>query len=337
MMLGLRRSIWLERAAIVLLGFQGVRNEWIAEQVGVGRHQVGVWRRRWQRAWERLTRLECREPRAVLERAIARTLRDAPRPGAPGKFTPEQVTQLLALACEPPENSGRPIDHWTHAELADEAARRGIVESISPSRFGELLREAELKPHKSRYWLNTKEKDPQAFQEQVERVCHTYLDAPRAAAKHGTHTVSTDEMTGIQATERIAAAKPIEPGRPVRIEFEYRRHAAQTLIGNFDVTTGALVSPMIGATRTEADFARHVAHTVATDPEAPWVFVVDPLNIHSSETLVCYVADACGLEEPLGKKRQSRRVEVDGDARGHSWLAGNTVFGSCTYRNTRLG
>jgi transposase len=305
-----------QRAAMVLLGFQKLRNEQVAERVGVGRHQVGVWRRRWQDDWERLTCLECGETRAALRRAIIRTLSDAPRPGSPGKFTPEQITQIFALACEPPENSGRPITHWTHAELADEAAKRGIVESISPTRVGELLREAKLQPHKSRYWLNTKEKDPQVFQAQVETVCQTYLDAPRQASEHGTHTVSTDEMTGVQALQRIAATKPMQPGRPVRVEFEYKRHGTQTLIANLEVTTGELVSPTIGATRTDEDFARHVATTVAADPEAPWVFVVDQLNIHSSEALVRYVADACEIDEPLGKKRQSGRAEVNGNAQG---------------------
>jgi transposase len=305
-----------QRAAIVLLGFQKVRNEEIAVEIGVGRHQVGLWRRRWQDDWERLTKIECGESRAVLERAIRQTLSDAPRPGSPGKFTAEQIAQIFALACEPPENSGRPITHWTHAELADEAMKRGIVESISATRIGELLREAKLQPHKTRYWLNTKEKDPQAFQEQVETVCQTYLEAPQQASEHGTHTISTDEMTGIQALQRIAATKPMQPGRPVRVEFEYKRHGTQTLIANLEVTTGELVTPTIGATRTDEDFARHVATTVAADPEAPWVFVVDQLNVHSSETLVRYVADACGIDEPLGKKRQSGRAEVDGNPQG---------------------
>jgi transposase len=305
-----------QRAAMVLLGFQKLRNEQIAERVGVGRHQVGIWRRRWQDDWERLTCLECGETRAALERGIVRTLSDAPRPGSPGKFTPEQIAQIFALACEPPENSGRPITHWTHVELADEAAKRGIVESISATRVGELLREAKLQPHKSRYWLNTKEKDPQVFQAQVETVCQTYRGAPGEASEHGTHTVSTDEMTGIQALQRIAATKPMQPGRPVCIEFEYKRHGTQTLIANLEVTTGELVSPTIGATRTDEDFARHVATTVAADPEAPWVFVVDQLNIHSSEALVRYVAGACGINEPLGKKRQSGRAEVDGNTKG---------------------
>ena len=91
-------------------------------------------------------------------------------------------------------------------------------------------------------------------------------------------------------------------GQCERIEFEYTRHGTLTLIGNFEVTTGELIAPTIGPTRTEADFASHIEQTVATDPKAAWIFVVDNLNIHGSETLVRWVAQACGIEEPLGKK-----------------------------------
>ncbi|HMB04361.1 MAG TPA: helix-turn-helix domain-containing protein, partial [Isosphaeraceae bacterium] len=102
------------------MAFDGLRNEDIAREVGLGRRQVGRWRRRWAGAWDRLTDLECSESKAQLRRAIAAAFSDEPRPGAPGKFAPEQVTQILAVACEPPEKSGRPITHWTIEELTDE-------------------------------------------------------------------------------------------------------------------------------------------------------------------------------------------------------------------------
>ena len=206
------------------------------------------------------------------------------------------------MACEPPEKSGRPITHWTAHELADEVVKRGIVASISTTQVGRYLREAALQPHKSRYWLNTTEKDPVRFQEQVEAVCDTYLAAPALERTRDTHTVCVDEMTGIQALERIAPTKSMIAGKPARIEFEYERHGTLTLIGNFRVTTGELIAPTIGPTRTEADFATHIEQTMATDPGASWVFVADNLNIHCSETLVGVVAEACGITEPLGKK-----------------------------------
>ena len=164
------------------------------------------------------------------------------------------------------------------------------------------LREAALQPHKSRYWLNTTEKDPVQFQKQVETVCDTYRAAPALERTQNTHTVCVDEMTGIQALERTAPTKLMIAGKPARIEFEYERHGTLTLIGNFQVTTGELIAPTIGPTRTEADFASHIEQTVATDPGASWVFVTDNLNIHCSETLVQVVAKACEITTTLGKK-----------------------------------
>ena len=112
-------------------------------------------------------------------------------------------------------------------------------------------------------------------------------------------------MRGIQALERIAPTKPMRPGQVERREFEYARHGTLSLIANFDVVTGQVVMPSLGPTRTEADFAAHIAHTIDTDPEAVWLFITDQLNTHQSEALVRLVAERCGLEVDLGVKGKS--------------------------------
>jgi len=110
-------------------------------------------------------------------------------------------------------------------------------------------------------------------------------------------------MCGIQALERKAADLPLRPGKVQRREFEYIRHGTQTLIANLDVVSGQIVASSCGDTRTEADFAAHIEHTVASDPEAMrWHFVVDSLNTHQSETLVKLVAKHEGLNIDLGVK-----------------------------------
>jgi len=76
----------------------------------------------WQQSFDALVAIECRETQAELRRAIEDVLSDAPRSGSTGTFTAEQVTLILSVACEPPEQSGRPIDRWTHRELADEVS-----------------------------------------------------------------------------------------------------------------------------------------------------------------------------------------------------------------------
>lgn len=112
-----------------------------------------------------------------------------------------------------------------------------------------------------------------------------------------------DEMTGVQAKERIAPTKPMRPGQVEKVEFEYKRHGTQCLIGNFEVATGQVIAPTVQQTRGEKDFATHIEQTVATDPEASWVFVADNLTTHTSATLVRWVASVCGIAaESLGKK-----------------------------------
>jgi DDE superfamily endonuclease len=166
------------------------------------------------------------------------------------------------------------------------------------------LEGAALRPHHSRYWLTPRVDDPAAFAVQVRTICDLYAAAP-ALHDRGVHVGSTDEMTGIQALERAAPTLPMRPGRVERREFEYVRHGTQALIATFDVATGEVLPPSVGPTRTEADFAAHIAQTIATDPDAAWVFVTDQLNTHQSEALVRLVAAHCGLADDLGVKEKA--------------------------------
>jgi hypothetical protein len=165
---------------------------------------------------------------------------------------------------------------------------------------------ADLKPHKSRYWLNAKPKDEEAFRQQVVTVCECYRAAPARLKDEGIHTVCVDEKTGIQALERKAPTKPMRPGQIEKQEFEYTRHGTQTLLGNFEVATGQVIAPTVQQTRDEDDFARHIKQTIATDPPAGWIFVVDNLTTHCSATLVLLIASLCGIAaEALGRKGKS--------------------------------
>lgn len=124
------------RARIVLLAAEGKNNAQIAQELGVSVDMVRLWRRRW------LTFAAI--PLADL--SIADRLEDAPRPGKPVTIGPEQVCQIVALACEAPENSGRPISQWTGRELAAEIMARGIVETISPRHAERLLKRGICNP-----------------------------------------------------------------------------------------------------------------------------------------------------------------------------------------------
>jgi putative transposase len=128
------------RAKIILLGSEGKNHGEIARTLDLSLDMARLWRNRWLETSAR-------------ELSIFQRLQDSERTGAPVKFSREQVIELFALACSPPEDYGRPISHWTPRELADEIMKQGIIKSISVRHVGRLLEEAELKPHQSRYWL----------------------------------------------------------------------------------------------------------------------------------------------------------------------------------------
>lgn len=144
----------------------------------------------------------------------------------------------------------------------------------------------------------------QRLDEKIADVNAVYRQAPDRAVR-GERTLSTDELTGVQALERLHPTLPARPGLVERREFEYVRHGTLSFIVNFDVATGRVIAPSCGPTRTEADFAAHIRQTVESDPAAAqWRIVVDNLDIHQSETLVRYVAEVSGVTHDLGVKEK---------------------------------
>ena len=111
-----------ERARVVLLASDGLGIEDTAQRLGIWRKTARHWRRRWLAA--------------EASADVAQRLSDASRRGAPATFTPEQICQIVALACESPEKLGIPISHWSQSELVRQAVSRGIVEGISHGSVG---------------------------------------------------------------------------------------------------------------------------------------------------------------------------------------------------------
>lgn len=154
-----------------------------------------------------------------------------------------------------------------------------------------------------RYWLNAPP-DPQSAAK-IADINHLYQTA-QERAERGEATVSSDEMTGVQALEPKYPDLPMQPGRVLRREFEYIRHGTLSLIVNFHVAEGKVGQVSAGPTRNQADFLAHIRRTVAADPHVvQWHFIVDNLNTHQSESLVRYVAEESDLDIELGFKGQS--------------------------------
>ena len=118
------------RARIVLAAAQGLKNKEIAQTYNVTLDTVRLWRNRWVKL----------QDISLDDLSLADRLQDGPRPGAPARISTDQRCRIEALACERPEESDRPITHWTAREIADEVKKRKIVEPISPRQAARLLK-----------------------------------------------------------------------------------------------------------------------------------------------------------------------------------------------------
>lgn len=118
------------RARMILAAGDGLNNAQLARNLHVSIDTARQWRGRWLSL----------QPLPLSELSVAERLQDLPRPGAPSRISADQICQIVALACESPEQSGRPITHWTSREIADEIMKRGLVEHISPRHAARLLK-----------------------------------------------------------------------------------------------------------------------------------------------------------------------------------------------------
>jgi putative transposase len=131
----------VQRAKMIIALESGRNNKEVARRTKSNRHTVRLWKNRWLEASPRLKDAEKEEiAERLLSKMIEDLLSDEYRSGTPPKFKPEQVAQIIAISCEKPADSGRPISHWTPRELAEEAMKREIVETISTRSAGRFLK-----------------------------------------------------------------------------------------------------------------------------------------------------------------------------------------------------
>ena len=136
----------VKRARVVMLACEQQTNKQIADEVGMCENTVRTWQKRWKQKQEKLDMIEAEgNEKAVYKYIVEEVLADDPYNGKRGKYTAEQVAQLYALACEKPEDSGRPISHWSCRELAEEMVKRGIVEHIPISTVWDFLKSGGIK------------------------------------------------------------------------------------------------------------------------------------------------------------------------------------------------
>lgn len=204
---------------------------------------------------------------------------------APEIFPPEDRHKVVCLATTPPADHGLPTTHWSLDDLAYKILHDAHHADMSRSTIQRILSEAELRPHKSRYWLTSHDPD---FEAKVLDVCRLYLDAP-VLYQHGELVICVDEKTGIQALERARPTTPVKPGQDERRDYEYIRHGTRCLIGSRVVATGQVIGS-VTAERKTWDFVRHIRDVVESFPQATkFHWVMDNLNTHWTFELCQYL------------------------------------------------
>jgi transposase len=195
-----------------------------------------------------------------------------------GLFPPQDRVAVVSLASASTTDHACPATRWTLDDLARKLVNAAAAEAMSRATVWRILHDADLKPHRSVYWLNSHDPD---FDAKAKAICGLYVQSP-VLSQRGELVICTDEKTGMQIVQRKHPTRLACPGHPEKREHEYIRHGTRALIASFVVPTGEVVWDL-GQTRTSDDFAAHLLHVVKRFLDWPRLtWVVDNLNTHWS-------------------------------------------------------
>jgi transposase len=260
------------RARIVLSAAQvdHPSNLKISRDLGCDNRTAGKWRRRY------------------LDLGLA-GLQDAIRPGRPRTIAAPTRVQVISVASTLPQDQERTVTRWTLDEIVSTLLDALNTDAISRSSIWRILQDADLKPHKSEYWLNSHDDE---FDAKAQTICRLYAKALESYQK-GRLVICCDEKTGMQILERKAPTKPAQTGRRERREHEYIRHGTRVLINSLAVATGQ-IAWSLRTTRKSPDFVAHLKQAYAKlPPMKRYDWVMDNLNTHWSLDVCRLVARWC--------------------------------------------
>ncbi len=235
-----------QRAAVVLLAARGWSNARIAAKTHLHVDTVRTWRGRFAHGG-------------------LPALADRKRSGRPARFTPMQVAEAKALACQLPAETGVPLSRWSCPELAAELTTRGVTDTISASTVRRWLRQDALKPWQYRSWIFIRDPDFRAKPQRVlDLYARTFEGVPLDADEY---VVSADEKTSIQA--RCRCHPTLGPGRAraMRVNHEYGRGGALAYLAAYDVHQ-ATVFGRCEPTTGIVPFMDLVTQVMTTEPYA---------------------------------------------------------------------
>jgi transposase len=220
-----------------------------------------------------------------------------------GAFPPTERVDVVSIATQTPAATHCPATRWSLADIATALLHHGAHAGMSRSSIWRILDEADIKPHRSVYWLNSH--DP-AFTDKAHVICQLYVNALRFY-QEGRLVICVDEKTGMQILQRKYPTQLVHAGQPEKREHEYIRHGVRALLASFLVPTGQVLWNL-GATRTSEDFAAHLANVVHQLPDmARYDWVLDNLNTHWSLEVCRLVAAWC--QRPFEPQRLQRGVQ----------------------------
>ena len=274
-LLMMKRSLKIERrysqrAEVILLSLDGSTLEEIIEGTGLSRPGVNKWRQRFR------------------ELGIE-GLKDAPRPGKPKVITAEQNARVIQKACEKPEGG---YTNWSQKRIAKSVG-------ISQSKVHQILKQAELKPHKTEYWCG-KSPDPE-FESKMLNIVGLYMNPPENAI-----VICVDEKTQIQALDRTQPVLPLKEKAPKRMTATYKRHGTVALIAALAVHTGEITARTVASNNAE-NFLSFLKKLDRTYRHKTLHIIVDNLSIHKDKS----------VKEWLSRKR---KVKLHFTPTYSSWL-----------------
>jgi DDE superfamily endonuclease len=207
-------------------------------------------------------------------------------------FPPSERLTVINLASSTTDQQDCPATRWALDDIAFTLINQHFhASAMSRSTIWRILDEADLKPHRSVYWLNSHDPD---FDAKAQAICKLYVEAP-VMYQEGRLLICSDEKTGMQAPGRPHPTKPVERGKPARREQDYIRYGTRAFIASFIVATGEVVGDL-GATRTSVDFATHLGHVADRFPKTKgFDWVLDNLNTHWSLEVCRVVAEMCNV------------------------------------------
>jgi putative transposase len=250
-LLMMKRSLKIEkrysqRADVILLSLEGKTLENIIDATGMSRPVVNKWRQRFRSMG-------------------IDGLKDAPRSGKPSVVTAKQKASVIQKACEKPTGG---YTNWSQKRI-------GEVVGISQSKVYQILKLADLKPHKIDYWCG-KSPDPE-FESKMVNIVGLYMNPPENAV-----VLCVDEKTQIQALDRTQPVLPLKEKAPKRLTATYKRNGTVALIAALAVHTGEITAQTMQSNNTE-NFLGFLKKLDRTYRHKTLHIIVDNLTVHKDQ------------------------------------------------------